>query len=96
VHVARALLAEFSGNMARVIAERRNQEIVAERGNEKLSTEQHGRLAAQSGSDAQQVAANGASTKPTPTWIAAGELSAARLIWRAFLSWLNDLFRKRT
>jgi hypothetical protein len=26
----------------------------------------------------------------------AGEFSAARLIWRAFLSWLNDLFRKRT
>jgi uncharacterized protein len=80
VHVARALLAEFSGNMARMIADRRGTAASA----------------AQATSGAPAMSANGALPQHTPAPAAAGELSAARLVWRAFLSWLNDLFRKRT
>ena len=89
VHVARALLAEFSGNMARVVAERRN---------EKPLTERRGTaIPAQTGSGTPAAPTNGSIPQQhTPAPAIAGELSAARLIWRAFLSWLNDLFRKRT
>jgi carbon monoxide dehydrogenase subunit G len=80
VHVARALLAEFSGNMARVVAERRGTAIPA-----------------QTGSDTPAAPTNGSSPQQRiPAPAVAGELSAVRLIWRAFLSWLNHLFRKRT
>lgn len=70
VHVARALLAEFSSNMARLVAERRG------------------------------VAPAAAAERPEPEPAAAPaparELSAARLIWQAFLSWLRSLFPART
>ncbi|GGG27045.1 hypothetical protein GCM10010964_13700 [Caldovatus sediminis] len=75
VHVARALLAEFSGNMAKVVAERR-------------------------GAGPAPAAAEGAGREPAappqapPRAPAAAELSAARLLWRAFLSWLRSLFGK--
>lgn len=85
VHVARALLAEFSGNMARVVAERRNEKTVAER-----------RDTAISASASQAASADGGLPQHTPPPAPASELSAARLLWQAFLSWLNDLFRKRT
>jgi uncharacterized protein len=77
VHVARALLAEFSGNMARVVAERRGGAVATD-----------------------APASAGAGGMPPQVHSApnasVSELSAARLLWRAFLSWLNDLFRKRT
>lgn len=82
VHVARALLAEFSGNMARMISDRRSAATSAS--------------AAPVTAGAPATSANGALAQHTPAPAAAGELSAARLVWRAFLSWLNDLFRKRT
>ena len=59
VHVARALLAEFAGNMARLVAERRP--ALPE-------------------------------PAPAPPPAPAAELGAGRLLWRAFLSWLADLF----
>jgi carbon monoxide dehydrogenase subunit G len=80
VHVARALLAEFSANMAKVIAER-------------------GGAAAKF--DATAPAAAASASAPTPATPSvkqpapAAELSAGRLLWRAFLSWWHDLFRKR-
>ena len=68
VHVARALLAEFSGNMAKMVAERRP-----------AAAEVRGQT---HGSD--------------PTTNASAELSAIKLLWAAFLSWLRSLFAKRT
>lgn len=76
VHVARALLAEFSDNMARTVADR------------------HGAAAPMPITQAES--ANGALPKHNPPPARAGELSAVRLVWRVFLSWLHDLFRKRT
>ncbi|MFM9848133.1 MAG: SRPBCC family protein [Hyphomicrobiaceae bacterium] len=76
VHVARALLAEFSANMAKVIAER--------------GAEARSDAAAEASVSAPEVA-NSSVKQPAP----AAELSAGRLLWRAFLSWWHDLFRKR-
>jgi carbon monoxide dehydrogenase subunit G len=78
VHVARALLAEFSANMAKVIAE-------------------HGGSTAAK-TDATIPASASASEPASPSVkqpAPAAELSAGRLLWRAFLSWWHDLFRKR-
>jgi carbon monoxide dehydrogenase subunit G len=61
VHVARALLAEFSANMANLVAARSPAPAAAP------------------------------APQPPP---AAAELSGGRLLWRALLSWLRDLFGK--
>jgi carbon monoxide dehydrogenase subunit G len=66
VHVARALLGEFSTNLARLVAERRPA--------------------------ATMETPPAPSIPPSP---AATELRAGNLMWRAFLSWLRSLFRKR-
>ena len=83
VHVARALLTEFSGNMARVVAERRG-----------VAASMHDAGGNAAASAPERHGMSQPASAPSPA--AAGELSAARLLWRAFLSWLNDLFRKRT
>ena len=82
VHVARALLAEFSGNMARMVAEQHGAALASAQ--------------ARAGPDRLGATTASASPPRTPTPAVAGELSAGRLVWRAFLSWLHDLFRKRT
>jgi carbon monoxide dehydrogenase subunit G len=83
VHVARALLAEFSANMAKVIAERSGGSATAAEV-----------AAPTTGTGSPAPAPQSATTsvkQPAP----AAELSAGRLLWRAFLSWWHDLFRKR-
>ena len=93
VHVARALLAEFSSNMARVVAER--QAASAARG-------APGSEAAFSATiDTVSVAKSAASTLspsiPTPSSPrAAAELSATKILWSAFVSWLRSLISKGT
>jgi uncharacterized protein len=67
VHVARALLTEFSANMARMIAERR----------------------------AAEPALASAIAPPATPPSAAKELSAFKLLWHAFLSWLRHLTQKK-
>jgi carbon monoxide dehydrogenase subunit G len=67
VHVARALLGEFSTNLAKLVAERRPVEPLA-------------------------AATPATEVPPSPP---ATELRAGNLMWRAFLSWLRSLFRKR-
>ena len=73
VHVARALLAEFSANMAKLLAERRPA--------------------------AAPVAASETAPALPPREsvpaVAAAELSGGRLLWQAFLSWLQSLSGKR-
>lgn len=77
VHVARALLAEFSANMAKVIAERGGAATKPDVGAE----------------------ASASATEPTTPSVKqpapVSELSAGRLLWRAFLSWWHDLIRTR-
>ena len=101
VHVARALLAEFSANMAKMVAERR---VTAS-------------PAASAASMAAAIAATPslpstpdavttivspipddahAAARLSPGPVAAAELSATKLIWAAFLSWLRSLRGKRT
>ena len=90
VHVARALLAEFSANMAKMVAERRGggaspaPTAVAAGGTPRVSA---------AGSNVTDIPPTGA---PKPPLVAAAELSAVKLIWAAFLSWLRTLFGKRT
>jgi carbon monoxide dehydrogenase subunit G len=86
VHVARALLAEFAGNMAKLVAER------APAPGSATAAEAASEVAALPGVDAPAAAAprTEAPCLPRP----ATELSAATLLWRAFLSWLRSLFGK--
>ena len=71
VHVARALLAEFSSNMARKVAEHAPAP-------ENVPPVEAAPLAAPS---------SAAAPSPAPPRPAAAELSGFGLLWRAFLSW---------
>ena len=74
VHVARALLAEFSANMASRVGEpggaAANETAIEDPAAEAPPTE----------------------TNASPPSPAPRELGGGKLIWRAFLSWLNGLF----
>ena len=78
VHVARALLAEFSANMAKKVAEQ-SPPIPSE----PISPDGGAPLA-----EPPPAAAPSPPKTPTP---AAAELSGFGLLWRAFLSWLRSL-----
>jgi carbon monoxide dehydrogenase subunit G len=80
VHVARALLAEFSANMAKIVAERSATAVQAR--------------SAPAGEPSPQTASAAQSDSNSRPAVAR-EISAARILWRAFLTWLQDLFRKR-
>ena len=101
VHVARALLAEFSANMAKMVAERRVAASPA------LSAASMAAAIAATPSlpstpDAVTTIVSPkpddalTAAHPAPRPVAAAELSATKLIWAAFLSWLRSLRGKRT
>jgi uncharacterized protein len=75
VHLARALLAEFAGNMARLAEERGVPETV-EMPEESLAPE---------------LSAPGHPVPETATRHAASELRGGALLWRGFLGWLRQL-----
>jgi carbon monoxide dehydrogenase subunit G len=92
VHLARALLAEFAGNMARLAAQRTPPAA---------EVTPHPRIGSGSASAAdadpalfppgeERAAVSGASPPPRPP--AAAELHGGALIWRAFLGWFKQLF----
>jgi uncharacterized protein len=85
VHVARALLAEFAGNMAKLVTEPAPAPGSA-------TAEAASEAAALPGIDAPAAAAP--RTEASRLTGPATELSAATLLWRAFLSWLLSLFGK--
>ncbi|GGC26228.1 hypothetical protein GCM10011504_00590 [Siccirubricoccus deserti] len=76
VHLARALLADFSANMAKLVAERRAAAPAP---------------AEPAAAEATPAAAPSAPPPPAPP-PQARELSAMRLLWQAFRSWLRSLF----
>jgi carbon monoxide dehydrogenase subunit G len=81
VHVARALLAEFSANMAKKVAEQSSPippETISPDGAAPLA-------------EPPPATAPSPPTTPIP---AAAELSGFGLLWRAFLSWLRSLGSK--
>ncbi len=87
VHVARALLAEFSANMGKLVAEKRGASATA---------------AAAATAAPEEASAGGAATEapPSPTPPApppprARELGAFGLLWRAFKLWLRGLIPER-
>lgn len=117
VHVARALLAEFSTNMANMVAERRGSgaaitsAVTATAAPNATATvtatsavsRPEASTATTTSSHANSAAASAAPpaapssmqhTQPRPA--AAAELSATKLLWAAFKSWLRSLFGKRT
>ena len=83
VHVARALLAEFSANMARIVAERQAAPVAASTG---VAMPAAGAISG----DAPQATRN-----PSPPR-AAAELSAVKILWSALLSWLRSFTAKGT
>jgi carbon monoxide dehydrogenase subunit G len=88
VHVARALLAEFSGNMARLVAERRTPAPEAAG-----ATPPDPAPAAQA-AQATPAAPAPSRAPPPPPPTAAPAMSAIRMLWLTLLSWLRSLFRK--
>jgi carbon monoxide dehydrogenase subunit G len=121
VHVARALLAEFSKNMAAVVAERGGAGASgpaavtpgtppAAKSPTVESVESPASPAAPSSPAAPPTATSqtdGASSEALPARVvrppmipidrprpAAAELSAVKLMWGAFLSWIASIFRK--
>ncbi len=82
VHLARALLAEFAGNLARLTAERTppEPEITPH-----PPADAGPSLSPQGG---ERAGVRGVSSAAP----AAGELRGGSLIWRAFLGWLRQLF----
>jgi len=77
VHVARALLAEFSANMAKKLAER-------------APTVPPLPVSPVDAAPLAQPAATAPPSPPTtPTPTPAAEISGFRILWRAFLSWLR-------
>jgi carbon monoxide dehydrogenase subunit G len=81
VHLARALLGEFSTNVAKLAAERAPPVPEPALGPAPM--------------DAPAPAAAPPPPAPPPRQVAAAELSATSLIWRAFLSWLRSLIGKK-
>jgi uncharacterized protein len=80
VHLARALLAEFSANMAKLVAE----SAPIEPASATATPEPTGPAATEAIPP----------PRPTPPYAPAAELGGFSLLWRAFLSWLGSLFRK--
>jgi carbon monoxide dehydrogenase subunit G len=78
VHLARALLAEFAGNMARLAAERMAPAAEVEEG--------------RSPQPSPRDAARGSEASQTLTPAVATELRGGSLLWRAFLGWLRQIF----
>lgn len=87
VHVARALLSEFSANMAKLVEESPSAAGSA------AGTDSPGDVAVPAGATAAPTAAS--ATAPRSPARVATELSAMRLLWLAFKSWLRDLMPKR-
>ena len=79
VHVARALLAEFSANLAKLVADQRTTAPPP----------------AADALPSAPPDAMLAPTSPAPAPPTATELSGMGLLWRVFLSWLRDLAGKR-
>ncbi len=106
VHVARALLGEFAANMAKMVADQRaSTSAVAP-----AAVVVPGASSAQPASNANDgIASRPATTSTTASAVeqrpapaaappppAVAEISAGRILWLAFKSWLSSLFGKRT
>jgi carbon monoxide dehydrogenase subunit G len=87
VHVARALLSEFSANMAKLVDERRGEAANVPAGTSADAS-------ADTAIPASSAPAAAAPPPPSEPRVAT-ELSAMRVLWLAFLSWLRDLLPKR-
>jgi uncharacterized protein len=96
VHLARALLAEFAGNMARLAAERTTPAVEATPADPSSQTSPpHIPSPAGGGGLGWGDTGRGSDTGGSPIANArpvATELRGGALLWRAFLGWLRQLF----
>lgn len=84
VHVARALLGEFSTNLTKLVASQ----------GDATTTEQAPETAAEPAMDGTAPAAEAPAPRPAAP-APAKELSAFSLLWKAFKSWLCSLFGRK-
>jgi carbon monoxide dehydrogenase subunit G len=82
VHLARALLADFAANMAKLVQERRARSTLGSAPASELTNSPDG-----------AIPAAASASPPSPS--TKHELSASRLLWQGFLSWLRSLFSGR-
>jgi carbon monoxide dehydrogenase subunit G len=101
VHVARALLAEFSANLAKLVAERRQAEApLAAEPIQAMSSSSSGPRASRLAhgiEETEKMSGPGgprSNETPPPPPLPAAELNAGKLLWQALLSWLRSLARK--
>src|SRR5947209_3479960 len=78
VHLARAILAEFAGNVAKLVAEQARDETAPHP--DPLTA----------GGETEPAAPRHDNRQPMTA--AAPELSGGKILWRAFLSWLRQVF----
>jgi hypothetical protein len=78
VHLARAILAEFAENVAKLVAEQAGEATAAPP--DPLAAGEERERAAPGQDNGQ------------PTTAAAPELSGGKILWRAFVSWLRQVF----
>lgn len=86
VHVARALLGEFSANLSRLVAERAPATAAPI-----PSGDAPADAAPTPSATTPAAAASSPAAAPPPSPAPAAELNAGRLLWQAFLSWLRGL-----
>ncbi len=100
VHVARALLAEFSANMAKLLAEQNIDAVIPPEGAVTASLPvgatgmKQDPINSLSPTATPATGASPAARTPTsPPRAAAAELSAVKLLWTALQSWIKSIFR---
>lgn len=91
VHLARALLAEFAGNMAR-LAEQRAAPVPEAEAEAEGSSPQSSPPAPSPAGGEWDAGRTSEAPVPTVPPIAATELRGGALLWRAFLAWFRHLF----
>ncbi len=96
VHVARALLAEFSANMAKMVAEKQPSVAAVSPVTPPAAVSTSPAFRSSPDAPTQIVPPSATMPKSAPPPVAAAELSAGKLLWAAFLSWLRSLLGKRT
>ena len=89
VHLARAVLAEFAGNMARLAAERADAEPAEE---SEPAPAPHADAGPSPGSSPGQALSPPGGERAGVRSASAPALHGGALLWRAFLGWLKQLF----
>lgn len=92
VHLARAILAEFAENVAKLVAEQGAAAVSPHPGLPPLAGEGETNAGAGHPPPPRAGEGMGGGSAPIASRPSAAELSGGKILWRAFLSWLRQVF----